>query len=264
MTSISLRAWLAFACCAALAIVAVPRPANTKNPDALWKIVDGKCRPNMAASGQPAPCTLYDAAHGFALLKDISGQGQFLLIPTVRTTGIEAEPLLSAHTPNYFAQAWDARARVGKAYGVALPPDDVMLAINSSQGRSQNQLHIHIDCIRPEIKTALYFMRHEIGRTWAPLPAPLAGHTYRAIRIDGTSLDGVYPFRLLAASLTDPQQEMGRHTLALVPENYAGGYGFVLLDDHVDALHHDMASAEELQDHACAVIAQDDRIHRPG
>jgi len=264
MTFTSSRSWLAFACATMVGITVMPRLANTKNPDALWQIVDGKCRPNMASSGRPQPCTVYDPVHGYALLKDIEGRGQYLLIPTARTSGIEAEPLLASHTPNYFALAWQARDKVGEAYGVALPSDDVMLAINSAQGRSQNQLHIHLDCIRPDLKIALYFMRKQIGEHWAPLPDSLLGHHYRALRINGTSLDGVYPFRLLAASLTDPQKDMGRHTLALVPENYPEGRGFVLLDDEVDVALHDRASAEELQDHDCAIIQQDDRIRRHG
>ncbi|GBQ67283.1 CDP-diacylglycerol pyrophosphatase [Ameyamaea chiangmaiensis NBRC 103196] len=241
-------------------LIGLPRPASTHNPDRLWQIVDGQCRVAHDRTGQPTPCTVYDADRGYAVLKDIEGRGQYLLIPTARTSGIEAEPLLAAHTPNYFALAWAQRARVGEAYGVMLPDDDLALAINSAQGRTQNQLHIHLDCIRPEIKTALFFMRRAIGRAWTPLPTPLAGHAYRAIRMDGTSFDNVWPFRVLAASLPDAAHDMGRHTLVVVPENFPEGRGFVVLDDVVDPLHHDFASGEELQDHDCRIIPMDLRV----
>ena len=36
-----------------------------------------------------------------------------------------------------------------------MPRDDISLAVNSVYGRSQNQLHIHIDCVRSDVRNAL-------------------------------------------------------------------------------------------------------------
>ncbi len=169
-------------------------------------------------------------------------------------------PLLAPNAPNYFALAWAQQARVGAGYGVALPPDDLSLAINSSKGRSQNQLHIHLDCIRPDVKIVLFFMRDAIGPNWHTLPQPLAGHPYRAMRINADALNAVTPFRLLAASLSSPATQMGEHPLALIPLDFADGPGFALLDDVADVARGDRASSEELQDYGCSVIAADDRV----
>ena len=120
------------------------------------------------------------SAGGFAVLKDIRGATQFLLIPTQQISGIESRALLAPSATNYFAEAWQARRLVEKALGHAMPRDTLSLAINSELARSQNQLHIHIDCVRADIRDELRRERSEIGRRWKPLPVLLAGHRYRA------------------------------------------------------------------------------------
>src|SRR6202034_1461554 len=119
---------------------------------ALWEIVHGQCVPDEREHGDPKPCAAVDLSHGiargFAILKDIRGQSQYLLIATQRIDGIESRALLSPHAPNFFADAWTARSFTEKALGRTMPWDALSLAINSQLGRSQNQLHIHIDCIR--------------------------------------------------------------------------------------------------------------------
>jgi len=90
--------------------------AQAADPDALWKIVHGKCVPHVAAGEGPAPCGLVDLAGGYAVLKDIRGATQFLLIPTARITGIESPEILAPDAPNYWQEAWEARRFVnGKA-----------------------------------------------------------------------------------------------------------------------------------------------------
>jgi len=227
----------------------MPAWAGDKNPSALWQIVHGKCaiHPEKA----PVPCAVYDAKGGYAVLHSLEGRGQYLLIPTVRMAGMESAGLLDPKTPNYFADAWAQRQRVSMDYGVSVPREDLSLAINSVLGRTQDQLHIHIDCVRGDVKRALAAHLPSVGEEWAYFPVALAGRRYRARWIEGDVISGS-PFRLLAASLPDPAAEMGSHTLVMVPEMRAGRPGFVLLDDHVHGL--DRASGEVLQDHACGVL----------
>jgi CDP-diacylglycerol pyrophosphatase len=135
---------LTIAVLATLAIAACT-PAAAAHPDALWTIVDGQCVPDQRNNGDPAPCALVDLESGYAVLKDLVGNTQFLLIPTVRIGGIESPQILAPHAPNYFADAWRARSFVEQRAGRALPRDWLSLAINSAAARSQNQLHIHID-----------------------------------------------------------------------------------------------------------------------
>lgn len=228
------------------------------DPDALWNIVHTLCVPGQERHGNPAPCRLVELrdgeARGYALLKDLAGASQFLLIPTARITGIESPALLAPGAPNYFADAWRARPYLDRALGKALPRDDVALAVNSMSGRSQNQLHIHIDCVRADVRAALGQYQDAIGDRWGALDSALEGHRYMAVRVDGEDLDQTNPFSLLADGVPGAREDMGHHTLVVIGATFSGGRpGFIVLDDHVDPAAGDRASGEELQDHACAV-----------
>jgi len=221
------------------------------DPDILWKIVHDRCVVNETRFGHAAPCAVVDLAAGYAILKDIVGETQYLLIPTTRITGIESPAVLAPMTPNYFAEAWDETGLVGARLGRTLPRQDLSLAINAVTGRTQDQLHIHIDCIRADVRDALARHAASIGPQWAPFPEPLAGAPYRAMRIDGARLSA-NPFMLLADGEPGARAEMGAHTLVLVGETFAGGIGgFILLDNHAEPALGDRGNGEALQDHAC-------------
>ncbi|MBV1838496.1 CDP-diacylglycerol diphosphatase [Acetobacter estunensis] len=240
------------------------QPVRAANPDALWHIVHERCASQDIAHG-PGACAVLDSPHRVAVLKSIEGRSQYLLIPTDRNAGMESPALRDPATPDYFAHAWAQAFRVGEGYGVRLPREDVALAINSQDGRSQNQFHIHVECIRPEIKVALYYMREAVSSQWAFLPALLRGHPYRAMRVNGTNLAGVKPFLRLAQSLRYPESEMGHHTLAVVPEIFDDNQpGFLILDGVADLAHKNRGSAEELQDHSCAIVALDPLVRPIG
>jgi CDP-diacylglycerol pyrophosphatase len=227
------------------------------DPDALWKIVNGRCVPDQQANADPKPCAAVNLAGGFALLKDINGPAQFLLIPTAKITGIESPEILAPDAPNYFAAAWAARSAISTALGKPVPRDGTVLAINSAWARSQNQLHIHIDCLSVTVADALRAHLPDIGADWAPLPVKLEGHTYQARRLDEAALAQTNPFQLLAHGVPDAADAMGRQTLVLTGATFPDGTpGLILLTDHVDLLSADMAHGEELQDHACAVASR--------
>ncbi|GCE78882.1 CDP-diacylglycerol diphosphatase [Komagataeibacter oboediens] len=218
------------------------------SPDVLWHIVHEKC----AVQANAGPCEETDTHAGYAVLKDRVGVGQYLLIPTQRVTGVEDPLVTRPDAPDYFAYAWRQTARVNGRLPHPLPPEDMSLAINSAYGRSQNQLHIHVDCIRPDIKVALHWASPRLGRDWTDLP--LAGHAYRARLISVGDLSGARPFGLLAHDLADPAREMGQHTLVITAVRQPDGQtAFVMLDDRVDIAHGDLASGEELQDHECRI-----------
>jgi CDP-diacylglycerol pyrophosphatase len=233
--------------------------AQAADPSALWKIVNGQCVPHEQSERDPSPCSSVDLAQGvdkgFVVLKDLVGVAQFLLIPTARIGGIEDPAILAPDATNYWDAAWQARYFVDERLHTSLPRDAVALAINSAVGRTQDQLHIHIDCIRPDVREALAENLDKVGAVWTPFPVLLAGHTYRALRINQETLDGVNPFRLLADAPSEG--DMGTHTLVLVGATFpddgspGGSPGFVLLDDHAGG--GDYASGEQLQDHSCAV-----------
>jgi CDP-diacylglycerol pyrophosphatase len=241
--------WLLAVCFAAYG---APAMADS---DALKKIVIDQCVPHLQARQNPAPCASVDMAGGTALLKDRNGKTQFLLIPTNVVTGIEDKQILAADAPNYFAAAWAGRHLVAEQAGKPIPRDDIGLSINSAYGRSQNQLHIHIDCISPAVKQALHDNDGKIGPRWAPLDVDLVGHRYRAMKIDGDDLGPRNPFRLLADGDPDAAEDMGRETLTVVGAVFPDGKpGFYLLGDRASVVGMDMASSASLLDHDCTVL----------
>lgn len=225
------------------------------DPDALWRIVHGLCVPAARRQGPlPAPCTqvvLPRAGQaGYVIIRDRRGVAQHLLIPIARVRGIESPQLLRPQAPDYMAEAWRARHWVEHSLGHPLPRGDIGLAINSIHARSQDQLHIHIDCMKAAVRAALDRMLPRIGAQWALLPQPLAGHPYRAMRLYGRQLHR-NPLKLLARSLRRGQQ-MGQQTLVVVGQRFAGGRpGFLVLAGHSNAATGNWGGGEELLDHQC-------------
>lgn len=241
----------------ALLLLAAAAPAASADPSALWRIVHERCVPDEVQHHDPAPCALVDLssgeARGYVVLKDIRGRSQFLVLPTARLTGIESPALLAPGAPAYLADAWAARRFVEAQLPVPLAREDLSLAVNSYYGRSQNQLHIHVDCVREDVRAALQAARDRIGERWRRFPTPLAGHTYLARRLLSPDLAGTNPFLLVAEAAPDARRHMASYTLFLTGAAFAGKPGFILLADRADLTRGDMASSESLQDHGCAL-----------
>lgn len=223
------------------------------DPSALWRIVHDRCVPNFVQHGSPKPCLTVDLhhgeEHGTVLLKDLRGATQLLLLPTARIGGIESPAILAPGATNYFAAAWRDRAHLTALAGHRPPRGEISLAINSASGRSQNQLHIHIDCLRADVQAALRAHGGQVGDTWAPFPVTLNGHPYWARRLAGPDLTA-NPLMLLADGLPGAKAHMGTETLVVAGATLPDGQpGFYLLADHVGAVPGDRASGEELQDH---------------
>ncbi len=249
----SRRAVYCASACAVLAMTAVVSPAS-HDPNALWQIVHDMCVPHQERDHSSLPCTEVDLHGGFAILKDIRGKTRYLLIPTTRITGIEDPAILEPDAPNFWADAWRARDYVEARAGRNLPRDDIALAINAVTGRTQNQLHIHIDCVRRDVRDTLRAHATDIGPHWAPFPVRLSDHFYQAVRVQSPELDEVNPFALLAASVPRASAEMGLETLVVTGADAAVAQpGFILLADRADRARGDDGSGEELEDHSCMV-----------
>ena len=222
----------------AASLLALAAPAHA-DPDALWKITHDKCVPDQQEHGQPAPCAKVDLNAGYVILKDLIGDTQYLLMPTAKITGIDDPAVLAPDARNYFADSWAERHYTEDAAKRALPRETLSLAINSVTARSQNQLHIHIDCLKPQVIAIL--RKQKFSDRWSPVHFASL-HTYEARRLDSDDLDE-NPFTLLAAHAKD----MSRETLVVAGSED----GFILLSD--TASGSDKASGEELLDHECAV-----------
>jgi len=236
-------------------------PDGVKDRNALWKRVGRVCAPAaIAGAHPPSPCTEVpgEGAHGgYAILKDQIGRYQYLVIPLDRISGVEDPVLQTARSPNYFARAWEARSYVEAALHGPRARDQLMLAVNSRYGRSQDQLHIHIDCVRTDVHGVLQRLLPSLGNQWQRLAEPLPpfGHAYDARWVDGASLS-VDPFKSLAAVLS-AGDAMDLHGLAVVGARAPDGRpGFILLSTKATFNPGNRGSAEELEDHQCAIAGE--------
>ena len=223
-----------------LAFLSAPAFADS---DALWKIVHDKC------SSATAPCLSVNTAEHYAMLKDLRGVAQYLLIPSDKITGIESPAVLDPATHNFFADAWSEQGDVDAKLPRALPRDGVSLAVNAQAARSQNQLHIHVDCLSADAQAVLKADADRVGTDWAPLPDSVAGHQFAALRVNGETLGDFNPFLALAKTLKDPATEMGNHNLVVVGADFADGPGFIVLTDVAQL----GKGGEDVQDHSCAI-----------
>ena len=215
--------------------------------EALWQVVQ-LCVRDQQTTGSPFPCRDVDVERAFVLLK--VGNAHFLLIPSMRIQGIESPELRALGAVNYWEFAWEARTRLDEAKGTRLSRDEIGLAVNSAQARTQDQLHVHLGCIRPDVREALQVYATKIEGTWSRLPFAIGGHEYRIMRIEGDTLAGANPFKLLADGIPAARADMASQTLMVAGATFRdGGNGFYLLADQSEKGI--AASGESLLDYQC-------------
>lgn len=220
--------------------------------DALWKIVYLQCVP-AAQGGTGSQCAQVDLPRHYAILKDISGKGQHLLIPTDRVTGIESPAILAPDLLPYWSDAWISRRFVETSVKQPLADNQLGLEINSQFQRSQDQLHIHIDCMRTDVTDALAKHRDDTPGTWRW--DTVDGKRYRIMRV--TSIEGADdPFRIVARDHATTQSMAIQTILVTGAGASVQKDGWLIVNSDLD-LDHGTGTAEGLLDHAC-------RVARPG
>lgn len=188
--------------------------------DTLRKIVLEQCLPNQQENQNPSPCAEVKPNAGYVVLKDRHGPLQYLLMPTYRINGTESPLLTDPSTPNFFWLAWQARDFMSQKYGQPVPDRAVSLAINSRTGRTQNHFHIHISCIRPDVREQLDNNLANISSRWLPLPGGLRGHEYLARRVTESELVQRSPFMMLAEEVPEAREHMGSYGLGVITHLY--------------------------------------------
>jgi CDP-diacylglycerol pyrophosphatase len=250
------RSRLAYYAAALLALAVAGTFVGTRMPrgssrDHLRFIVQQQCLPDWLEHRNPAPCRSVTlpgndpGAPGYAVLPDRKGGAHFLLIPTRSIVGIESPEVRAAGAPNYFGAAWGARDALAAALGRPVPAQAVGMAVNQRRARSQDQLHIHLSCLRPSVYDALQASAARIGPDWSPLE--VGGRHYAAMRVMGTQLGAANPFALLAEHLPGAAEAMGDFTLLVAGVQFSDGPGFALLAGRA------VPGAELLLDSSCAV-----------
>lgn len=224
---------------------------STLDPNGLWKVVGGQCVPNARDKGTPAPCTTVDFDTRYAVLKDIAGRAQYLLIPTDRVAGIESPEVLYAGSPEYWKGAWNAGRFVDAKLGTQLAAYQLGLEINSARQRSQNQLHIHVDCMRTDIADALAPYRTIAPGQWRW--TTLDGKRYRITRVMSLT-DANNPFRVVERDLGAPQSMAAQTILVTGAGRDAARDGWLIVNSARD-IEGGTGTAEGLLDHACKLAA---------
>jgi len=218
--------------------------------DALRQIVQNQCVVNWRQQRDPAPCERLFLADpnsdeaGYAVLPDRKGGAHYLLIPVPTMTGIDASDLLDPDTPNYFADAWRARDVITKFVGHPVPRTAIGLAVNKAQSRSQNQYHIHMECLRQEVADQLHSIAGQLTDRWTPVA--VGGSPYDAMRLLGDNLNGTSPYELVAKLKPGVTDHIGDYTVIIAGMQYTSGPGFVLITGTGQ-------TGELLLDSSCAV-----------
>ncbi len=228
------------------------------DPNALWQIVHFDCAPAAQNAGRTGMCTDVDLTHRYAVLKDRSGVAQHLLIPTDRISGIESPRIFAHDAENYWAYAWNERrfveASLKAAHRSPLADDELGFEINSADRRSQEQLHIHMDCMRASAVDALARHRNDAPGQWTW--DSIDGSRYRIMRMNGPMLE-TNPFDVVGRD-KHGSDAMGMQTILVTgagPSVTRDGWLIVNSGMDVDG---GTGSAEVLLDHQCRVASSQD------
>ncbi len=135
---------------------------------------------------------------------------------------------------------------MGKAVGHALPDTLLGLAINARASRSQDQLHIHLDCISERARD--FLANGDIGTQWRDLS--FNGKSVRAMLIpaDQPSLS-VNPFGLVRQDVGGDIADRGVFMAYVKPAS--GTAGFVVVDEPVDKVRGSNGHASDFLDRGC-------------
>jgi CDP-diacylglycerol pyrophosphatase len=193
--------------------------------------------------GAAFPCLEVNVSRGdergYVILQLPFGASDPMLAPTRRIVGVEDPSLAALDAPNYFADAWSARKFLQDAPHQPLPHDGVVLAVNSRQSRSQDQLHIHIGCLPSSAKRTVMALAPGLpADRWIPLGRLFHGLEFWGRLLAQEDLVGVNPFRLAAERWPNRFEDKSQLTIAAVGiEPSQGRKGFVLLASFQNGRH---------------------------
>lgn len=228
--------------------------AHDATPRSLLLDVVRACRADEAVAGSPYPCSAVTAdapgmpAH--VVMRPPLMRTHTVVVPLRRLSGIEAVIGDDDRGRGYLAEAWDARRYVQDALGT---PGQVGIAVNSALTRSQDQLHIHVDCVLPTVSAAVAAQAGAMPYgSWKRDGFALGRHRMWARLMRPGDLARDDPFAL-AAEIPEVARDPGRATLAVVPTARDGGDAVALLVGMTDpSLDRGQFTGEHLLDHSCA------------
>lgn len=205
---------------------------------ALWPVVRA-CVADFKLTGAPFPCLKVDLSsdeeRGFVVLRSPL-LNELIVAPTREVVGIEDPFLQLAGAPNYFNAAWRARSFLRGADGREPGRDEIALVVNSTVVRTQDQLHVHVGCLRshPRLMLAAAAPNVPIGK-WVRIGNVVPHVMFWGMRIRGTDLSDIRPFSLAAEAFGDKVGHRGDLTIAAAGVRVEGDDQFLVLASYAEA-----------------------------
>jgi CDP-diacylglycerol pyrophosphatase len=191
------------------------------------------CALAQRSLGSPFPCLDVNVASGpepgFAVLRAPGSPTHIIVAPLVRIPGIESSVLQKSEAGTYWRAALNVRPLVQAGAPTNVPLSSIGLAINSDLTRSQDQLHIHAECIKPRILITVRAQSAGLTDVWQPLPEPIDRSPFFARRASKDEITGGNLFAELAR-LPGEQGDLSGVTAAVIGLDPGGDEGgFVVL-----------------------------------
>lgn len=173
-----------------------------------------------------------------------------LVMPAEAIPGLEDPRLQNAPYGSLWAEALATRPLVSEGAGFAVPDASIGLAINADRVRSQDQLHIHVECIRPRYLQSIRAQAAGLGRDGSTKSLIVAGEQFVARRIGREDVERGNLFALLASESPAGTGLSGVGALLVSneasPQGSAAEDGMLLL-----AAPRQERTVEKLLDHGC-------------
>lgn len=243
---------VAAAALAAVGVLACWLIIDDRGRRGLWHVVDGLCVPSQRWFATPFPCLEVSPTGGYAVLHAPFDGTQILVVPITPILGAEDPAMRRPDAPDLWTVAWRERRRVGERLGRPLRDDETVLAINSESARTQNQYHIHVDCIAPVLRRFVEEKGPALDERWQEMTPVPSGIPYRLRRIDLATLARERPEVLIDRELSPTPGDLENLSFAVI----GTGRGPAKNPELVLAVTYGFGDAEgghaeELMDHAC-------------
>ncbi|MFN6537868.1 MAG: CDP-diacylglycerol diphosphatase [Nostoc sp. EkiNYC01] len=216
----------------------------------LWQKVQQCVANEQGQPPKPDPCLYVDLNNRYVVANG-SNPVEYLLMPTDKIEGIEDPNISQSNSIPYWQYAWEeARKYIPSKKSQVQYRNQYGLAINSKQARNQDQLHIHMSCIKQSVTMQLETNDNKIPiGNFNNFILTLENNQYNIMHLDNDSLaNNNNPFYLVNQSLGS-SQKMADQSIAVVGRR---GGGYYILKTESDTTKGYNAAAEKLLDEDCS------------
>ncbi|MGL3234382.1 CDP-diacylglycerol diphosphatase [Pseudomonas aeruginosa] len=209
----------------------------------LYRNVKASCESQVPSR----QCLKIDSNNSYYVFKDRKGEYHNLLVPIQEISGVESGRLYF-NGSNFFYNAWQDRGLL-RLEGVR---DETVyaLAVNSSYGRSQDQFHIHISCLKPGVHRVLTKKVKNLRGQWEKLFIGKEKQEFNAVKISYLDFKGGAVFPLVFGFSVNNKVPLKKVGVGVV---VFGGEVLVLVRV-VDFRSFDFASIGDILDYNCTLV----------